>query len=321
MYLKKKLKKRFLTCLLVFCAVSIFSFNAYSQNLKGDVNNNGVTDINDALLIARYSAGLQPATFNINLAEVNCDGRVDIIDALAVARYAAQVLINLSCTYTPVCTGCTYPTPSPTVKPTCSSCAIKVNGIIVDNQTRLPLSDVTMQLDLITYGKSYFITTDSSGFFSYNNITTACDYEAIRLSASRPGYRACIITNGNIQCGSELNFQTFPLVPGSYTPTPIPTTPWPCMVILSGKVTSSLSGKPISGALVSSTSSVRTDERGNYSLVLQVPEKGLTLRANDLLNVQAAGYVDDTLPVTEFSCGGYAIDFRLNPIGSVGSGK
>lgn len=53
----------------------------------GDVNDDGSIDIIDALLIAQYYVGLDPAGFNVNNADTDCDGSVDIIDALLVAQF------------------------------------------------------------------------------------------------------------------------------------------------------------------------------------------------------------------------------------------
>lgn len=53
----------------------------------GDVNTDGAIDIIDALLIAQYYVGLNPAGFDASRADVNCDGGVDIVDALLVAQY------------------------------------------------------------------------------------------------------------------------------------------------------------------------------------------------------------------------------------------
>jgi endoglucanase len=55
--------------------------------LMGDVNGNGEVDIVDALLIAQYYVGLDPAGFNPDAADTNQDGSIDIIDALRVAQY------------------------------------------------------------------------------------------------------------------------------------------------------------------------------------------------------------------------------------------
>jgi hypothetical protein len=53
----------------------------------GDVNGSGGIDIIDALLVAQYYVGLNPATFNLVPADVDCDGDIDIVDALLIARY------------------------------------------------------------------------------------------------------------------------------------------------------------------------------------------------------------------------------------------
>ena len=57
----------------------------------GDVNDDGTVDgavdIVDALLVAQYYVGLDPANFNAASADTNCDGSVDIVDALLIAQY------------------------------------------------------------------------------------------------------------------------------------------------------------------------------------------------------------------------------------------
>lgn len=62
----------------------------------GDVNEDGFIDIVDALLIAQYYVGLNPANFSTASADTNCDGYVDIVDALLVAQYYVG-LINGFC--------------------------------------------------------------------------------------------------------------------------------------------------------------------------------------------------------------------------------
>jgi hypothetical protein len=52
----------------------------------GDVNGNGSVDIVDALLVAQYYVGLDPANFNAANADVTRDGNIDIIDALRIAQ-------------------------------------------------------------------------------------------------------------------------------------------------------------------------------------------------------------------------------------------
>jgi lysophospholipase L1-like esterase len=62
----------------------------------GDVNGSGTVDIVDALLVAQYYVGLNPASFNPANADVNCSGTIDIVDALLVAQYYVG-LITLPC--------------------------------------------------------------------------------------------------------------------------------------------------------------------------------------------------------------------------------
>ncbi|MBN1699367.1 MAG: cellulase family glycosylhydrolase [Spirochaetales bacterium] len=53
----------------------------------GDVNADGVVNIVDALLIAQYYVGLDPAGFFTEYADADCDGSIGIVDALLVAQY------------------------------------------------------------------------------------------------------------------------------------------------------------------------------------------------------------------------------------------
>jgi hypothetical protein len=62
----------------------------------GDPNGDGTVDIVDALLIAQYYVGLNPAGFIPENADTNCDGSIDIVDALLVAQYYVG-LINSFC--------------------------------------------------------------------------------------------------------------------------------------------------------------------------------------------------------------------------------
>ncbi|MBN2443243.1 MAG: glycoside hydrolase family 9 protein [Spirochaetales bacterium] len=58
----------------------------------GDVNNNGVIDIVDALLIAQYYVDLNPSNFDVSRADTNCNGSVDIVDALLIAQYYVNLI-------------------------------------------------------------------------------------------------------------------------------------------------------------------------------------------------------------------------------------
>lgn len=65
--------------------------------IKGDVNGSGTVDIVDALLIAQYYVGLNPASFNPAVADVNCSSSIDIVDALLVAQYYVGLVSTFPC--------------------------------------------------------------------------------------------------------------------------------------------------------------------------------------------------------------------------------
>jgi hypothetical protein len=67
------------------------------SGLKGDVNSNGTVDIVDALLIAQYYVGLNPANFNSANADVNCSQAIDIVDALLIAQYYVGLIASFPC--------------------------------------------------------------------------------------------------------------------------------------------------------------------------------------------------------------------------------
>jgi hypothetical protein len=56
----------------------------YGQE-KGDVNEDGVVNIIDVLMIAQYYVGFKPPEFNSTLADVNSNGVISIVYALKVA--------------------------------------------------------------------------------------------------------------------------------------------------------------------------------------------------------------------------------------------
>ena len=60
---------------------------------SGDVNADDAVDIADALMIARYDAGLVTLTEEqMNVGDVSGDNEVDIADALMIARYDAGLI-------------------------------------------------------------------------------------------------------------------------------------------------------------------------------------------------------------------------------------
>ncbi len=63
----------------------------------GDVNNNGMINIIDALQVARFDAGLSPSPFHESAADADCNGVINIIDALQIARYDAGLISSFEC--------------------------------------------------------------------------------------------------------------------------------------------------------------------------------------------------------------------------------
>jgi hypothetical protein len=101
--MKGVIKKLFIVSLLL-CS----GFFMLGAQQLGDVDGDQEVDIVDALLIAQYYVGLNPAGFNVNAADVDCDGSADIIDALLVAQYYVGLVDEFDCG---------SPTPGPTVPP------------------------------------------------------------------------------------------------------------------------------------------------------------------------------------------------------------
>jgi pectate lyase len=80
----------------------------------GDVNSSGGIDIVDALLIAQYYVGLNPANFDSGAADVNASGTIDILDALLIAQYYVGLITELpGCSQTPEPTYTPNPSPVP----------------------------------------------------------------------------------------------------------------------------------------------------------------------------------------------------------------
>ena len=97
-----KKKEMIVVLLLLFGISQIFAADC------GDVNNDGVADIIDALLVAQFYVGLDPQPFDQSMADVNGDGSIDIIDGLLIAQYYVGLIPEL--------TGC-GPTDEPTPTP------------------------------------------------------------------------------------------------------------------------------------------------------------------------------------------------------------
>ncbi len=67
-------------------AVPTITPTAGPAGTLGDTNGNSAVDIVDALLVAQYYVGLNPANFIVANADVNRDGSVTIVDALRIAQ-------------------------------------------------------------------------------------------------------------------------------------------------------------------------------------------------------------------------------------------
>ena len=66
------------------------------SHVLGDINDDTAVDIADALLIARYDAGLtELADAQLACSDVNGDEETDIADALLIARYDAGLIDSL----------------------------------------------------------------------------------------------------------------------------------------------------------------------------------------------------------------------------------
>lgn len=161
----KKTKVLFF-CWLLLC-LCFFSQTAFSL-IYGDADNNGTVNIVDALVTARYVAGLIPASaINLEAADAYKDGNVTISDALVIARYTIKLITALPYS-TPTPTRTPTPPPTPTPTPT---------KVVVDNCTGL------MEPDFMSgFGKSVSLSADGKTALigdpgePYNNINGGAAY-------------------------------------------------------------------------------------------------------------------------------------------------
>ncbi|MBN2443311.1 MAG: hypothetical protein JXJ04_18260 [Spirochaetales bacterium] len=94
--------------LMIMFIISFGGTTTLMAQIMGDVNTNGSIDIVDALLIAQYYVGLNPAQFNAGAADVNCNNSIDIVDALLIAQYYVGLISTFPCA---------NPTPEPQMTP------------------------------------------------------------------------------------------------------------------------------------------------------------------------------------------------------------
>jgi len=123
--MKNTSQKKYLKKILLISIFLILGTSMGFTQILGDVNNSGDVNIVDALLIAQYYVGLDPAGFIPSNADVDCSESINIVDALLVAQYYVGLIPELSCgddtpEPTPVDTPIVTPepgTPGPTAEP------------------------------------------------------------------------------------------------------------------------------------------------------------------------------------------------------------
>jgi hypothetical protein len=93
--MEKKMKYDFR---IIICILFVLVFASYGANAQvlGDVNASGNIDIVDALLVAQYYVGLNPANFIAAVADVSGSGSVDIVDALLIAQFYVGLITEFS---------------------------------------------------------------------------------------------------------------------------------------------------------------------------------------------------------------------------------
>ena len=92
----KSLSRVLAVVLCVMLLVSCIPFQA-SAEMTGDVNNDGVIDIMDSILVQKYTsdeAELTPE--QLEAADVNGDGSVDVLDAMDIQKYASDKISEFS---------------------------------------------------------------------------------------------------------------------------------------------------------------------------------------------------------------------------------
>ena len=93
------IKKILPLCIVLF----LITFNLFTQTSSncGDVNTDGIVNIVDALIIAKYYVGLSTLTIEESIADVNGDGTVNILDSLLIARFYIGLESTLNCAVVP----------------------------------------------------------------------------------------------------------------------------------------------------------------------------------------------------------------------------
>lgn len=211
-----------------------------SQSLiQGDVNGNGKVDIADALMIAQYAADMNPPGFILAAGDTDCSDSVNINDALNVAKLSAGLISQLPCKPTPSATPTLTPTPSPTPTPTgtiivaCSVppmpsfAALVANAKLPDpfkfmNGTRMTRkeewpcrrAEISALAQTFEYGMMPPPVTSVTGSYSSNTLTVTCSYGGKTISFAgkitppgkgTPPYPAIITIGGSFLNNTTLS--------------------------------------------------------------------------------------------------------------------
>jgi hypothetical protein len=90
---KKQIHKMECIILVLF----IFCINYVIAEQCGDVNDDDIVNIVDALFIAQYYVDLNPGNFDELTADVNGDNMIGILDALHIAQFYVGIISSISC--------------------------------------------------------------------------------------------------------------------------------------------------------------------------------------------------------------------------------
>jgi mannan endo-1,4-beta-mannosidase len=148
---KKQLKKKKvrLVCMLI---IFFFCMSLSDAAELGDVNESNSIDIVDALLVAQYYVGLNPANFNQAYADVNCESGINIVDALLIAQYYVGLINSFPCSTTPA------PTAGPTAEP--MSFITRSGSTLYDEGREFRFVSINIP--------NYFIVEDRAGNITQN---------------------------------------------------------------------------------------------------------------------------------------------------------
>ena len=91
---RKKIAAALLAACLALSGVSVSAAGINADTTIGDVNRDGIIDIDDATLVQRFIAGIKPADadgIELRIADADGNGACDIMDVTAIQRYCAEL--------------------------------------------------------------------------------------------------------------------------------------------------------------------------------------------------------------------------------------